>query len=119
MMDWMIPKTINNLQGFLGMAGYYHKFVKNYWGITAPLTSLLKKDSFSWTLEESKKFQQLKEAMCKYLVLVTLDFTKTLIVQCDFSRNRNVVVLMQYRNPLSFTSHPIKGNNLKNPIYEK
>jgi hypothetical protein len=47
MMDWSIPKTLNNLRGFLGLAGYYCNFVQNYGRITTPLTTLTKKDAFS------------------------------------------------------------------------
>ena len=57
--------------------------------------------------------------MCKAPILATQDFTKTFIMECDASGNGIGVVLMQEGHPLSFTSHPIKGNNLKNPIYEK
>ena len=56
--------------------------------------------------------------MCKAHVLETPDFTKTFIVECDDSGN-GIGVVMQEGHPLAFTSHPIKGKNLKNPIYEK
>ena len=52
-------------------------------------------------------------------VLVTPDFTKTFIVECDASRNGIGDAIMQEGHPLSFTIHPIKGKNLKTPIYEK
>ena len=57
--------------------------------------------------------------ICKDFVLETPDFTKTFIVECDALGNGIGVVLMQEAHPISFTSHPIKGKNFKNPIYEK
>jgi hypothetical protein len=63
MMDWPIPKTLKNLRGFLGLTSYYHKFVQHYGRIATPLMALTKKDEFSWTLQETKAFEQLKEVM--------------------------------------------------------
>ena len=63
------------------MTWYYCKFVRYYGRITAPLTSLLKKDAFSWTPEATQYFQKLKEAMCKAPILVTPDFKRTFIVE--------------------------------------
>ena len=68
MMDWPIPKTLKNLRGFFGLIGYYHKFFRHYGRITSPLTTLTKKDAFSWTPEATKDFEQLKEVMCKAVV---------------------------------------------------
>jgi hypothetical protein len=119
MMDWMIPKTLNNLRGFLGLTGYYRNIVQHYGRIAAPLTTLTKKDTFSWTPEATKYFEQLKEVMCKSPFLTTLDFTKTFIVECDTSGNGIGVVLMQEGRPLDFESRPLKGKDLHKPIYEK
>jgi hypothetical protein len=119
MMDWQIPKTLKNIRGFLGLTGYYHKFVRHYGRITTPLTTLTKKDAFSWTPEETKAFEQLKEVMCKAPVLTTPDFTKTFIVECDALGNGIGVVLMQEGRPLDFESRPLKGKDLHKPIYEK
>jgi hypothetical protein len=63
MMDWMILKTLKNLRGFLGLIGYYHKFVRHYGRIESPLTTLTKRDAFSCTVEATKAFEQLKEVM--------------------------------------------------------
>jgi hypothetical protein len=101
------------------LTGYYCKFVRNYGRIASPLTTLTKKDAFSWTLEATKSFEQLKEVMCKAPVLTTPDFTKTFIVECDASRNEIGAVLMQEGRPLDFESRPIKGRDLHKPIYEK
>ena len=119
MMDWPIPKTLKNRRGFLGLTGYYHKFVQNYGRIATPLTTLTKKDAFSWTPEATKDFEQLKEVMCKSLVLTTPDFTKTFIVECDASGNGIGVILMQEGRPLAFESRSLKGKELHKPIYEE
>jgi hypothetical protein len=119
MIDWSIPKTLKNLRGFLGLTGYYRKFVRNYGRIAALLTTLTKKDAFSWTTKETLDFKQLKEAMCKALALTTPDLKKTFIVECDASGTGIGVVLMQEGRPLAFESRPLKGKDLHKPIYEK
>ena len=101
------------------MTGYYRKFFNNYGRIEAPLTTLLKKDAFSWTPESTKAFEHLKEAMCQAPVLATPDFTKTFIVECDASGNGIGVVLMQDERLIAFESHPVKGKFLHKAIYEK
>jgi len=63
------------------LKGYYRVFVKNYTHRIAPLTYLLKKKSFLWNEEAEKCFEALKNIMSSMLVLTTLDFTKTFVVE--------------------------------------
>ncbi|NOP08402.1 hypothetical protein G9P61_28865, partial [Klebsiella pneumoniae] len=99
--EWKIPTSIKHLRGFLGLTGYYRKFVKNYGRIGAPLTTLLKKDASSWTLEGTKEFECLKEKICQTPVLASQDFTKTFIMECDASGNGIGVALMEGGRPIS------------------
>jgi hypothetical protein len=94
-------------------------FVQNYGKIVPPLTTLLKKNAFNWTLTTNQSFQALKEAMCSTLVLALLDFTKTFVLEWDTSWRGIGVVLMQDGRPLAFTSKQLSERHLGQSIYEK
>jgi hypothetical protein len=63
MQEWPCPKDLNILHGFLGLMGYYWKFVQNYGSIEAPLTALLKNNAFTWNHFVDHSFQALKYSM--------------------------------------------------------
>jgi hypothetical protein len=119
MQDWPHPKTLKSLRGFLGLAGYYRKFFKNYGKIVASLIALLKKKSFSWTPVAAQYFQTLKMAMCTTPILALPDFTKTFFLECDALGKGIGVVLMQEGQPLAFTIKQLSEINLGKLIYEK
>ena len=104
MMDWLISKTLNNLRGFLGLIGYYCKFLHKYGRIVALLITLTKKDAFCWNPKTTQDFEQFKEEMCNTPNWTTPYFTKTFIVECDASRNGIGVALIQEGKSLSFES---------------
>lgn len=59
-LDWPAPKNATALRGFLGLASYYRRFVRNYASISSPFTDLLKKNQFTWSKQAQLAFQSLK-----------------------------------------------------------
>ena len=119
MQDWPQPKTLKSLRGFLGLIGYYRKFVRNYGRIARPLTNLLKKNSFLWTDAAQQAFMALKQAMCSTPILALPDFTKSFLIECDASGMGIGAVLMQEGRPLAFTNEQLSGKHLGQSTYEK
>jgi hypothetical protein len=102
--EWPSPKSITSLRGFLGLTGYYRRFVRNYAQIVAPLTTLLKKDAFKWNDEAEACFRRLKLLMTSTLVLSAPYFSKSFVLECDASGAGLGVVLMQDNHPIAFES---------------
>jgi len=99
--------TVKQLKGFLGLASYYRKFIKNYGAIAKPLTYLLKKDNFRWTKLALTSFQQLKHVLSTAPVLQLPDFNKPFLVECDASSIGFGAVLHQGDGPIAFFNRMI------------
>jgi hypothetical protein len=117
--DWPAPRSARAVRGFLGLAGYYRKFVKDFGTIAAPLTALLRKDGFSWSAEADEAFQALKTAVTSAPVLVLPDFTQPFIVECDASTYGFGAVLIQGRHPVAFFSRPVAPRHRSLAAYER
>lgn len=117
--SWPQPTDIKSLRGFLGLTGYYRRFIHHYGLICKPLTNLLQKDNFFWNPEATAAFQQLKTAMCTAPVLRMLDFTQSFIIETDASNEGMGAVLMQQGQPISYLSKAFSSRNKVLSTYEK
>lgn len=118
--NWKIPANLKELRGFLGLAGYYRKFVRNFGVIARPLTQLLKKYTvFQWTSETDKAFNLLKTALVSSPVLAIPDFTKPFTIETDASDNGIGAVLQQEGHPIAFLSKPLGTRTSGLSTYEK
>ncbi|XP_019227493.1 PREDICTED: uncharacterized protein LOC109208797 [Nicotiana attenuata] len=119
MVNWPVPKSVKALRGFLGLTGYYRRFVKSYGIISKPLTNLLKKNAFQWNEEAESAFQQLKTAMSTVPVLDLADFTKPFVVETDACATGMGDVLMQGGRPIAFFSKALALKHRGLSTYEK
>ncbi|KAF8650207.1 hypothetical protein HU200_064063 [Digitaria exilis] len=107
---WLPSLSVKALCGFLGLTGYYRKFVRGYGAVTAPLTALLKGEAFSWSADAEQAFVNLKQALTTAPVLRLPDFTKRFFVDCAASGSDGVV---------AFFSRAIAPHHAKLPAYER
>jgi hypothetical protein len=106
------------VRGFLGLAGYYRKFVHNYGTIAAPLTALLK-EGFTWNDDAAATFSALKGAMTSAPVLALQDFAKPFVLECDASTYGFGAVLVQHGHPIMFYSRPVASRHRSLAAYER
>lgn len=118
MLPWPKPLNVKAMGGFLSLTGYYRKFIQDYGKIAAPLTRMLKKNSFHLNMLAEEAFNKLKQSMSQAPILALPDFSQKFIVECDASGYGVGAVLMQDR-PVAFYSHALQGNHLLLPTYEK
>jgi hypothetical protein len=101
------PTTIYKLRGFLGLTGYYIKFVQNYDIIARPMNNLLKKGKFGWNEEANTTFLALKQAMTTTPTLAMPNFNDYFTIETDAYRDGIGAVLSQQGKPILFMSRAL------------
>jgi hypothetical protein len=119
MLVWPTPSSATELRGFLGLTGYYRKFVQGYGILAKPLTNLLTKKGFIWSDQAQAAFQQLKQAMASTPVLAMPDFDQPFTVETDACDTGVGAVLSQHGHPIAYLSKALGINNRKLSVYEK
>ena len=110
---WNAPTTVGEIRSFLGLAGYYRRFIENFSKIARPMTALLKKDTkFVWTQECEASFQELKKRLVTAPVLILPDIHKDFQVYCDASRQGLGGVLMQEGKVVAYASRQLRPHEL-------
>jgi hypothetical protein len=118
--SWPVPANCRELRGFLGLAGYYRKFVRHFAVISKPLTQLLKKNThFVWTQDHDHAFRTLKTALSSAPVLQLPDFSSPFAIETDTSGSGIGAVLSQNSHPLAFVSKALGPKNRGLSTYEK
>lgn len=118
------PKSARNVREFLGLAGYYRRFIGEFAQISKPLTRLLNKDSkFVWGSDQEEAFKTLRSALCDDPVLQYPDFSKPFNVACDASGYALGAVLSQGElgkdRPIAYASRLLHGAETNYSTIEK
>ncbi|WVZ52267.1 hypothetical protein U9M48_003343, partial [Paspalum notatum var. saurae] len=117
--DWKVPEVVKEVRGFLGLAGYYRRFIESFSKIAKPMTSLLEKGApFIWTKERQDAFDELKKRLTTAPVLTLPDLTKSFTVYCDASKEGLGCVLMQEGKVIAYASRQLRKHEVNYPTHD-
>ncbi|GKB71558.1 putative reverse transcriptase domain-containing protein [Tanacetum coccineum] len=107
--DWVSPKTPMEIYQFLGLAGYYRRFIEGFSKIAKPMTKLTqKKVAFEWGDKQEAAFQTLKNKLCSAPILALPQGAENFVVYCDASHKGLGAVLMQNEKVIAYASRQLK-----------
>ena len=107
--DWAAPTTPSEVRQFLGLAGYYRRFIEGFSKIAKSLTKLTQKNvKYEWGEKEEEAFQLLKEKLCSAPILALPEGSEDFVVYCDASHKGLGAVLMQREKVIAYASRQLK-----------
>nr|AAN01260.1 Putative retroelement [Oryza sativa Japonica Group]AAP53141.1 retrotransposon protein, putative, Ty3-gypsy subclass [Oryza sativa Japonica Group] len=117
--NWKQPKTVSEIRSFLGLAGYYRRFIENFSKIAKPMTRLLQKDvKYKWSEECEQSFQELKSRLISAPILILPDPKKGFQVYCDASKLGLGCVLMQDGKVVAYASRQLRPHEKNYPTHD-
>jgi hypothetical protein len=118
-MEWRVPTTVTEIRSFLGLAGYYQRFIEGFSKIAKPMTSLLEKGKeFKWDEKCQDSFDQLKKRLMSPPVLVMPDLQKGFDIYCDACGQGLGCVLMQEGHVITYASRQLRKHELNYPTHD-
>jgi hypothetical protein len=118
-MAWSIPTTVTEVWSFLGLVGYYRRFIEGFSMIVKPMTSLLEKErEFKWDEKCQDSFDQFKMRLMSPLVLVMPDLQKGFDIYCDECGQGFGCVLMQEGHVIAYASRQLRKHELNYPTHD-
>ncbi|KAL0551545.1 hypothetical protein IC582_010634 [Cucumis melo] len=117
--SWTRPSTISEVRSFLGLAGYYRRFVENFSRIATPLTQLTRKGApFVWSKACEDSFQNLKQKLVTAPVLTVPDGPGSFVIYSDASKKGLGCVLMQQGKVVAYASRQLKSHEQNYPTHD-
>ena len=118
-LDLKAPKDVRGIKSFIGMVGYYRRFIEGFSKIARPMTALLaKKVDFKWTPACQESFEMLKQKLTIAPVLVLPDVHKPFSVYCDALYTGLGCVLMQEGKVVAYSSRQLKVHENNYPTHD-
>jgi len=112
-LDWKPPTDVSGIRTFLGLAGYYRRFIEGFSKLAKPMTALLEKNAkFVWSEKCQENFEDLKRRLTTAPVLVLPDLSKNFSIYCDASRLGLGCVLMQEGRVVAYASRQLRKHEL-------
>ncbi|KAE8664148.1 Detected protein of unknown function [Hibiscus syriacus] len=118
-MNWKRPKNVSEIRSFLGLAGYYRRFVEGFSIIASPLTKLLRKNVlFDWGEAQQESFEKLKAVLTQAPVLIQPESGKDFTVYSDASHSGLGCVLMQESKVVAYASRQLRPHESNYPTHD-
>jgi hypothetical protein len=117
-LSWEVPKNVMEVRSFLGLLGYYRRFIKGFSKFSKPMTELLRRDKkFEWSAKCESSFQELKRRITTTPILVMTDMEKQFTIYCDASGQGLGCVLMQDGHVVAYASRQLRKHEEHYPTH--